>query len=46
MSHHDAQIMTAGALDIGILAHRLRQLQGNRGELRDHRVLQSRTRLG
>jgi hypothetical protein len=32
MSHHDALSLAAGAIDIGVLAHRLRQLQGQGGE--------------
>ncbi len=32
MSHHDARTLAAGAIDIGILAQRLRQLQGDGGE--------------
>ena len=32
MCHRDARSLGAGAIDIGILAHRLRQLQGDGGE--------------
>ena len=32
MSHHEARGLAGGAIDIGILAQRLRQLQGDRGE--------------
>jgi hypothetical protein len=32
MSHHEARGLAAGAIDIGILAQRLRQLQGDGGE--------------
>jgi hypothetical protein len=32
MTHHDARSLAAGAIDVGILAHRLRQLQGAGGE--------------
>ena len=32
MSHHEARTLAAGAIDIGILAQRLRQLQGDGGE--------------
>ena len=32
MSHHEARTLAAGAIDIGILAQRLRQLQGESGE--------------
>ena len=32
MSHHEARALAAGAIDIGILAHRLHQLQGEDGE--------------
>ncbi len=32
MSHHEARALGAGASDIGILARRLRQLQGDSGE--------------
>jgi hypothetical protein len=32
MSHHEARALGAGASDVGTLAHRLRQLQGDLGE--------------
>ncbi len=32
MSHHEARTLAAGAIDIGFLAQRLRQLQGDDGE--------------
>jgi hypothetical protein len=32
MSHHEARALAAGAIDTGILAQRLRQLQGDQGE--------------
>jgi hypothetical protein len=32
LSHNEARTLAAGAIDIGILAQRLRQLQGNGGE--------------
>jgi len=32
MSHHEARGLASGAIDIGILGHRLRQLQGDGGE--------------
>jgi hypothetical protein len=32
MSHREARALGAGAVDIGILGHRLRQVQGDRGE--------------
>lgn len=32
MSHHEARTLAVGAIDIGILAQRLRQLQGESGE--------------
>ena len=32
MSHHEARTLAAGAIDIGILAERLRQLHGDGGE--------------
>jgi hypothetical protein len=32
MSHNEARALAAGALDIGVLGHRLQQLQGDEGE--------------
>jgi hypothetical protein len=32
MSHHEARALAAGAIDIGVLGHRLRQIQGDEGE--------------
>jgi hypothetical protein len=32
MSHNQARALAAGALDIGVLGHRLRQMQGDEGE--------------
>jgi hypothetical protein len=32
MSHNEARALAAGALDIGVLSHRLRQVQGDEGE--------------